>query len=100
MTKKVLKEIIIVLLLALAIILVLGVMLYEYVPTNKIIPEKVSYTTPAEIEAEISETSEDEDSSTIIYKVDKSELTNYERIQEYVPRKEKSILSRKNKNIN
>ena len=46
MAKDIIKEIIIVLLLTLAIILILGVLLYEYVPANKIIPEKVSYTTP------------------------------------------------------
>ena len=39
MKKNVIKEIIIVLLLALAIILILGVLLYEFVPANKIIPE-------------------------------------------------------------
>ena len=38
-TKNIIKEIIIFLLLTLAIILVLGVVLYQYVPTNKIIPE-------------------------------------------------------------
>ena len=34
MTKKVIKEIIIALLLCLAIILILGVLLYEYVPSK------------------------------------------------------------------
>ena len=53
MAKKVIKEIIIILLLCLAIILVLGVLLYEYVPINKIIPEAVSYTTPEDISEEI-----------------------------------------------
>ena len=50
MTKKVIKEIIIMLLLCLAIILVLGVLLYEYVPSNKIVPDEVSYTTPEEVQ--------------------------------------------------
>ena len=44
MSKNVLREIIILLLLTLAIILLLGVLLYEYVPMNKEIPEKVTYT--------------------------------------------------------
>ena len=38
MSKNVLREIIILLLLTLAIILLLGVLLYEYVPMNKVIP--------------------------------------------------------------
>ena len=54
MAKKVIKEIIIMLLLCLAIILILGVLLYEYVPSNKIIPEEVSYTTPEEVKEELS----------------------------------------------
>ena len=53
MAKNIIKEIIIVLLLAIAIILILGVLLYEYVPANKIIPEKVSYTTPENVKQEL-----------------------------------------------
>ena len=36
MAKSIIKELIIVLLLCLAIILVLGILLYEYVPVSKI----------------------------------------------------------------
>ena len=53
MTKNIVKEMIIFLLLALAIILILGVLLYKYVPANKIIPEKVSYTTPENVKTEL-----------------------------------------------
>lgn len=42
MAKSVIKEIIIVLLLCLAIILVLGILLYEYVPITKTIPNEVA----------------------------------------------------------
>ena len=45
--------IIIILLLTLAIILILGVLLYEFVPTNKIIPEKISYTTPENVREDL-----------------------------------------------
>ena len=61
MAKKVIKEIIIVLLLCLAIILVLGVLLYEYVPSNKMIPDKVSYTTPQAVQEELSKSEDVED---------------------------------------
>ena len=44
------------LLLCLAIILILGILLYEYVPSSKIIPEQVSYTTPEDVKEELSKT--------------------------------------------
>lgn len=88
MAKAIIKELIIVLLLCLAIILLLGVLLYEYVPSNKIIPDKVSYTTPEEVREELSK-SENVDSEQIIltYSVDAADLNNYEKINSYVPGK-------------
>ena len=56
MAKSIIKELIIVLLLCLAIILVLGILLYEYVPVSKTIPNEVSYTTPEEVKEEGSTT--------------------------------------------
>ena len=88
MAKKVIKEMIIILLLCLAIILVLGLILYEYVPTSKIIPEEVSYTTPSEIKEEINKGENVEDEQVILtYSVDSTDLRNYERINTYVPGK-------------
>lgn len=85
-TKNVLKEIIIMLLLTLAIILVLGVLLYEYVPANKIIPEKVSYTTPEEVKKELETvTDSDDDEQYFDYHIDSTQIKNYQKIQEYVP---------------
>ena len=45
MAKSVIKELIIVLLLCLAIILVLGILFYEYIPLAKEVPEDVKYST-------------------------------------------------------
>lgn len=88
MAKKVIKEIIIMLLLCLAIILVLGVLLYEYVPSNKIIPEEVSYTTPQEVQEELSKSEDVENDQVILtYSIDATDLNNYERINSYVPGK-------------
>ncbi len=88
MAKNVIKEMIIILLLCLAIILVLGLLLYEYVPTGKIIPEEVSYTTPSEIKEEINKGENVEDEQVILtYSVDSTDLRNYERINTYVPGK-------------
>ena len=82
MTKTVLREMIIILLLCLAIILILGILLYDYVPIAKVIPEEVSYTTPEEIQKEISQ--EDTVEPVIYtYEVQSEDLNNYKRIQEY-----------------
>ena len=88
MVKSIIKEIIIMLLLCLAIILVLGVLLYEYVPSNKIIPDEVSYTTPENIKEELSKSDGVDDEQVILtYSIDATDLNNYERINTYVPGK-------------
>lgn len=88
MAKTIIKEIIIVLLLCLAIILILGVLLYDYVPMAKIVPEPVSYTTSEEIQKELLESTEVDQSQIILtYEVDNTDLNNYKRIQEYKPGK-------------
>ena len=94
MKKNVIKEIIIVLLLALAIILILGVLLYEFVPANKIIPETISYTTPANVQAEL-QTDEKIDESEVVvtYRIDSTDLNNYKKTQEYVPGKKNPFES-------
>lgn len=94
MAKNVVKEIIIILLLALVIILVLGVILYEYVPANKIIPEKISYTTPEQVKTELEENvNEDNEELYIDYHIDSTQLNNYQKIQEYVPGKKNPFSS-------
>ena len=79
---------IIMLLICLAIILILGVLLYEYVPSNKIILEEVSYTTPTAVQEELSKGENVENDEIILtYSVDSTDLDNYERINTYVPGK-------------
>lgn len=88
MAKKVIKEIIITLLLCLAIILLLGLLLYDYVPMSKVIPEPVSYTTPEEVEEELlSADGVDESQIVMTYQIDSTDLNNYKRIQDYKPGK-------------
>ena len=96
MKKNVIKEIIIVLLLSLAIILILGVLLYEFVPANKIIPETISYTTPANVQAEL-QTDENIDESEVVvtYRIDSTDLNNYKKTQEYVPGKKNPFVHNK-----
>ena len=88
MAKNVIKEIIIVLLLCLAIILILGILLYEYAPMSKTVPNPVSYTTPENVQQELANTTSVDDSQIIMtYEVDSTDLRNYERINDYQPGK-------------
>ena len=84
MAKSIIKELIIVLLLCLAIILVLGILLYEYVPVSKTIPNEVSYTTPEEVKEELLTSSDvDENQIVMTYEIDSTDLNNYKKIQNY-----------------
>lgn len=86
MTKTILREIIIILLLCLAILLILGILLYEYIPIAKVIPEEVTYATPEEIQKEITEEDKVEP-VTYTYEVKADDLNDYKKIQEYRPGK-------------
>lgn len=80
------KEIIIALLLCLAIMLVLALLLYNYVPSTKTLPEKVAYTTPQKVRDELVAASDlDEDQIILTYEVDGSDMANYENINDYNP---------------
>lgn len=88
MAKNIIKETIIVLLLCLAIILLLGILLYEYVPMAKTIPNPVSYTTPENVKEELTEAGGIDESQVIMtYEVDSNDLSNYKKIQDYKPGK-------------
>ncbi len=88
MAKTVIKEIIIMLLLCLAIILLLGILLYENVPMTKTIPNPVSYTTPNNVKQELADTDGIDESQVIMtYEVDATDLNNYSSIQNYKPGK-------------
>ena len=92
--KKAIKEIIILILLALAIILILGVLLYDIVPTNKIIPEKVSYVTPEDVKNEIATSQDLEQASlNMVYEIDSTDLSNYKKTQDYVAGKKNPFAS-------
>ncbi len=87
MVKTVLKEIIITLLLCIAILLILGVIFYDYNPLNKVIPNKIAYSTPEEIKEDISENEVKdvlEGGVNIVYSIDGSDLNIYKRSNSYV----------------
>ena len=88
MTKSILKEIIIVLLLCLAIILVLGILLYDYVPISKTVPNQVAYTTPEDVKQELIQSGSLDESEVIMtYEVNSDDLNNYKRVKDYKPGK-------------
>lgn len=85
MAKNIIKEIIIMLLLTLAIILILGVLLYGYSPSSKVLPETVSYTTPQSVREELASSAQDDENQMVMtYEITASDLKNYQRVNEYV----------------
>ena len=96
MAKTIIKELIIALLLCLAIILVLGILFYEYVPMSKTIPNPVSYHTDDDVKKELaSAESIDEDKVIMTYEVDSTDLNNYKRVEDYKPGKANPFSSYK-----
>mgnify|MGYP004539593499 FL=1 len=94
MAKSIIKEIIIMLLICLAIILVLGILLYEYVPASKTMPNEVSYTTPSDVKEELLSSADVDDSQIIVtYEVNQDDLNNYKKVQNYKPGKANPFAS-------
>ncbi len=87
MNKGIMKEIIIILLLTLIILLVLGILLYGFVPNNKTIPEQVSYVTPENIKEQINSEKINEDQVILTHEIDATELQNYKKVKDYKPGK-------------
>lgn len=82
---KAFKEIVIILLLILAILLVLGVFLYDYIPMNKVVPKIEQYEAPNNVKQELQESIEDEQNTMqpIVYEINNSDLNLYERAKDY-----------------
>ena len=87
MAKSIVKEIIIGLLLCLAIILVLAVLMYSYIPNNKVIPEQVSYKVPDEAKKALEEATMDASQVILTYEVNSSDLSMAQRTNDYNPGK-------------
>ena len=82
MLKIILKETIITLLLCIAILLILGVLFYDYNPLNKIVPNKISYTVPEEIKNDIQDNEVKdflEGGFNLVYSIDSSDLNIYKK---------------------
>ena len=89
MVKSILKEILIILLVCVAIVLLMAVIFYNYIPTNKVIPAKVTaYQLPENVEELLDTTTlENQNAPESTYIIDDSDLTRYEATQSYNPGK-------------
>lgn len=85
MIKTIIKESCIILLLCIAIVLVLGIVFYEYIPITKVIPTKVSYTVPENIKNELVSENKAEEivTQTTVYEITTSDLKEYENLGIY-----------------
>ena len=82
--KSILKEILIILLLCLAICLVLGVIFYDYIPTNKVVPSTVeAYKTSDTIKDEIDQEIVEYPKQNITLEITDSDLTMYKQEKSY-----------------
>lgn len=84
MVKLIIKEIFIMLLLCVAIVLVLGVIFYDYIPANKAVPNKLAtYTTPENIQAEIDEEITEMNKVEVSYEITGADLSLYKQTNSY-----------------
>ena len=87
MVKSIIKETFIMLLLCIAIVLILGILFYDYIPTNKVIPQKEAYSTPENAKIEINEQITEMNSEIITYEITDSDLNIYKQTSSYKPGK-------------
>ena len=87
MLKSVIKEVFIILLLSIAILLVLGILFYDYIPTNRVVPTKKAYSTPEEVKNEIEEEVTETEKVEVSYEVTDADLNIYKQSNSYVPGK-------------
>ena len=79
MVKSVLKEIVIILLLSIAILLILMVLFYDYIPMSKVIPERAEYVTPNEVQEELAEEITENNTVPITYTITDADLNIYKQ---------------------
>ncbi len=85
--KSVIKEICITLLLCVAVVLVFGIVFYDYVPISKVVPNKVAYTIPNDVQTELNDNVSVQEikPKEITYSVTSSDLKQYESATVYQP---------------
>ena len=90
MGKRVFKQIIVISLTIITVCLAFAIILYKYIPTNKVIPAKVTeYSTPESVEAEIKESTTEQEfsSKNETYEITDSDLSLFQSNKSYNPGK-------------
>jgi len=87
MVKSIIKETFIMLLLCVAIILILGILFYDYIPINKVVPTKQAYSTPENVKTEINEQITEIEKTEVSYEITDSDLNLYKQTSSYKPGK-------------
>lgn len=93
MVKSILKEVIILALLCVAILLILGVLFYEYIPTNKIVPNKIAYQTPENVSQELSQNVVESTPVNITYSLSATDINVAKKENTYKPGKQDPFAS-------
>lgn len=84
MGKTIIKEIGIVILILVAVVILLCILFYAFKPNNKIIPARIKkYILPEEINKELQQAMEEEQTIERSYYIDSLDLNKYELIKEY-----------------
>lgn len=92
MVKSVLKEICIILLLSVAILLILGIIFYEYIPINQTVPTREAYVTSENVKAEIDENIKSSEKIEVTYEITDSDLNIYKQSGSYTEGKVNPFL--------
>ena len=82
--KRFFKELFLIILLCIAILLVLGVLLYDDIPFNKLVPNKVSYKMPENIQNQLDEIIEETEQVLVTYTIDSKDLQVFAEQNDYV----------------
>lgn len=98
MLKTVIKEICIILLLSVAILLVFGIIFYNYIPIGVTIPTKEAYETPAEVQNEIDDLTAESIKTEKTYEVTDSDLNIYKQKANYTEGKTDPFALEENTN--
>lgn len=100
MIKGIAKEMIIVILLLIVIALILGIVFYDYIPSNKTVPVKEkSYAFPDDIREELNENFEDAQNIVETYYIDSTDLNAYESKKDYDKGKANPFADYSNKSV-
>ena len=84
MFKTIIKEAGIIILILVAIVLILGIVFYDYIPNNKTVPASVeAYAFPEDIKEELNSKFRGEQNIVRTYYIDSSDLSIYETTKEY-----------------